>query len=69
MQSPVKHVPSTLLISVAPNPVKVRLCLGREMPAGPTGPWRSEIGAPMEGRRDLGASGFDIVTELMLTRV
>lgn len=45
------HSPSTLLISLAPKPVCVRLCLGREMPAGPTAPWMSTIGAPMEGRR------------------
>lgn len=30
-------IPSTLLISPAPKPVKVRLCLGLEKP-GPTGP-------------------------------
>jgi hypothetical protein len=41
---------STLLISVGPKPVKVRLCLGRLNP-GPTGPWRSAIGAPTEGFR------------------
>ena len=39
---------STLLISAAPKPVAVRLCLGREMPSGPTGPWRSEMGADVE---------------------
>jgi hypothetical protein len=41
---------STILMSPGPNPVNVRLCLGRLKP-GPTGPCRSEIGAPTEGRR------------------
>jgi hypothetical protein len=50
-------VPSTLLISPAPKPVKVRLCLGLEKP-GPTGPWSSEIGALVEGRRSLGAAAM-----------
>ena len=46
---------STLLISPAPNPVKVRLCFGREKP-GPTGPCiRDEIGAPIEGLLSRGA--------------
>lgn len=40
---------STLVISAAPKPVAVRLCLGREIPSGPTGPWRSEMGADVEG--------------------
>ena len=40
---------STLLISAAPKPVAVRLCLGREIPSGPTGPWRSEMGADVDG--------------------
>ena len=40
---------STLLISAAPKPVAVRLCLGREMPSGPTGPWRSVMGADEDG--------------------
>ena len=40
---------STFLISAAPKPVAVRLCLGREIPSGPTGPWMSEIGADVEG--------------------
>ena len=40
---------STLLISAAPKPVAVRLCLGREMPSGPTGPWMSETGADVDG--------------------
>lgn len=40
---------STLLISPAPKPVKVRLCFRREKP-GPIGPCiRDEIGAPIEG--------------------
>lgn len=38
--------PSTLLISLAPKPVKVRLCFGREMPAGEIPPCMSMIGAP-----------------------
>jgi hypothetical protein len=42
---------STVLISCAPNPVAVRLCLGREMPDGPTGPLRSTMGADVLGRR------------------
>lgn len=41
---------STLLISDGPKPVKVRLCLGRLNP-GPTGPCKSEMGAPTEGLR------------------
>lgn len=45
--------PSTLLMSPAPKPVKVLLCLGLEMPAGPTDPCMSMMGAPMEGRRSL----------------
>ena len=40
---------STLLISAAPKPVAVRLCLGREIPSGPTGPWMSVMGALVEG--------------------
>lgn len=46
-------MPSTLLISPAPKPVNVRLCLGREMPAGPTPPVISTMGAPVEGRLSL----------------
>jgi hypothetical protein len=42
---------STVLMSCAPNPVAVRLCLGREMPDGPTGPFRSAMGADVLGRR------------------
>jgi hypothetical protein len=53
------YSPSTFLISPAPKPVKVRLCLGLEKP-GPTGPCRSEMGALVEGRRCLGAAGFDM---------
>lgn len=48
---PGKDIPSTLLISPGPRPVMVRLCLGRDMPAGPTDPWISTRGAPVEGRR------------------
>ena len=40
---------STFLISAAPKPVAVRLCLGREIPSGPTGPWMSEMGADVDG--------------------
>jgi hypothetical protein len=54
------HLPSTLLISPAPKPVNVRLCLGLENP-GPTGPCRSDSGALVEGRRSRGAAGFDTV--------
>ena len=36
---------STLLISDGPKPVAVRLCLGLVTPSGPTGPFRSEMGA------------------------
>ena len=39
---------STLLISVAPNPVAVLLCFGL-VKSGPTGPLRSEMGALVEG--------------------
>jgi hypothetical protein len=50
---------STLLISDGPKPVKVRLCLGRLNP-GPTGPWRSAMGAPTEGLRSRrGSVGSD----------
>ena len=44
---------STLLISCAPNPVAVRLCFGLEMPSGPTGPWKSVMGADVLGLRSL----------------
>lgn len=37
--------------------MKVRLCLGLEKP-GPTGPWSSEIGALVDGRRSLGAAAM-----------
>lgn len=47
------YEPSTFLISLAPKPVKVRLCFGREMPAGLTEPTISTIGAAVEGRRSL----------------
>lgn len=57
------YIPSTLLISPAPKPVKVRLCLGLEKP-GPTGPCRSEIGALVEGRRSRGVVVLDIVIQL-----
>lgn len=57
--------PSTLLISPAPKPVKVRLCLGLEKP-GPTGPLRSVIGAPVDGRRCLGSVELDISPVLVL---
>jgi hypothetical protein len=60
-----KYLPSTLLISPAPKPVKVRLCFGRAMPAGPTGPWRSEIGALVEGRRSRGTVEFDIAAAFL----
>lgn len=40
---------STLLISAAPKPVVVRLCFGREIPSGPTGPLRSVMGADVDG--------------------
>jgi len=42
-----------LLISEGPNPVDVLLCLGLLMPSGPTGPFRSEMGAEVEGFRSL----------------
>lgn len=54
-------LPSTLLISPAPKPVKVLLCLGRLIPAGPIGPWRWETGALVEGRRSRGMAGFDMM--------
>lgn len=52
--------PSTLLISPAPKPVKVLLCFGRVKPGGPTGPLRSEIGAPVLGRRSRGGGGVGV---------
>jgi hypothetical protein len=45
---------STALISPGPKPVTVLLCLGRVKFAGPTGPFRSAIGALVEGRRSRG---------------
>lgn len=54
----VRYLPSTLLISPGPNPVNVLLCLGLEMPAGPTEPWMSTIGADVEGRRWRVGNGF-----------
>jgi hypothetical protein len=55
---------STLLISPAPNPVKVRLCFGREKP-GPTGPCISEeMGAPIEGFRSRGGFWVAVVAIL-----
>ena len=39
---------SKVLISAAPKPVAVRLCLGRETPSGPTGPWRSVMGVEVD---------------------
>jgi hypothetical protein len=44
---------STLLMSLAPKPVTVRLCFGRVM-LGPTGPWKSAMGALVEGLRSRG---------------
>lgn len=44
-----KCLPSTVLISPAPKPVRVLLCLGRETPAGATPPWMSTRGAPTDG--------------------
>jgi hypothetical protein len=46
---------STLLMSLGPKPVTVRLCFGRVIRAGPTGPLRSESGALVEGLRSRGA--------------
>lgn len=62
-----ENSPSTLLISPAPKPVKVRLCLGREMPAGPTEPWMSTMGAPMDGRRS--RVGKLLVSDILVVRV
>lgn len=45
---------STALMSPAPNPVAVRLCLGLVKP-GPTGPTKVEMGALVEGLRSRGA--------------
>jgi hypothetical protein len=45
---------STLLISPGPNPVTVLLCFGRVNCPGPTGPWKSDSGALVEGRRSRG---------------
>lgn len=45
---------STLLISLGPKPVAVRLCFGRLKP-GPTGPTNVEMGAPIESFRSRGA--------------
>lgn len=54
---------STLLISDGPNPVTVRLCLGRDMPAGPMGPWKSVMGAEELGFR---SRGVDLSADAML---
>ena len=43
-----------LLISDGPKPVTVRLCFGRVMPLGPTGPWKSVMGAEELGLRSRG---------------
>lgn len=51
---------STLLMSLGPKPVTVRLCLGREK-LGPTGPWRSEMGALVEGLRSRGEGAVDAI--------
>jgi len=51
---------STFLISWAPNPVAVLLCLGLVIPSGPTGPWKSVMGAEVDGLRSL-----DVVEEAM----
>lgn len=54
------------MISPAPNPVKVRLCLGLEKP-GPTGPFRSVIGALVDGRRSLGGASDMSLLFLLLS--
>lgn len=59
---------STLLISEGPKPVKVRLCLGRLKP-GPTGPWRSAMGAPTEGLRSRRGEVMVVVESLQLKAV
>ncbi len=40
---------STLLISCGPKPVTVLLCFGLEIPGGPTGSWKSPMGAEVLG--------------------
>lgn len=40
---------STLLISCCEKPVTVLLCFGRVIPGGPTGSWKSVIGAEVDG--------------------
>lgn len=57
---------SILLISCGANPVTVLLCLGREIPEGPMGPWKSVIGADVEGFRSR-AVGFSTGGEAILS--
>lgn len=59
---------STLLISAGPKPVTVLLCLGLEIPAGPTGPEKSVMGADELGLRSLGAASLAAVVEAMWDR-
>lgn len=58
---------STLLISDAPKPVIVRLCLGLVMPAGPIGPESSATGADVDGLRD--REGVVVVAMITMVRV
>ena len=39
---------SMLLISSFANPVMVLLCFGLDCPGGPTGPWKSVMGADVD---------------------
>jgi hypothetical protein len=57
---------STLLISCGPKPVTVRLCLGRVIPAGPTGPLKSVMGADELGLRSRAGRSVFAVVEAML---
>lgn len=59
---------SMLLISAGPKPVTVLLCLGLVIPAGPTGPLKSEMGADVLGLRSRGGASAAAVLEAMLDR-
>jgi len=53
------------LISWGPKPVTVRLCFGRDMPGGPTGSWRSIIGAEVLGLRSRGVAEFIVLVAIV----
>lgn len=56
---------STLLISLAPKPVAVLLCLGL-VKLGPTGPARSASGELMDGRRSRAGAGVVAILSMSM---